>query len=60
MNQASFLRESRSKHTLKSSEAAAKQFRAFKAVLPITSRKSESSTVTPGKQVSTSGIRQPN
>ena len=37
------LRESRSKHTLKSYDAAVKQLRVFKAVLPITSKKSESS-----------------
>jgi hypothetical protein len=40
MNQASLLRESRSKHLLQSSDAAAKQFRAFKAVLPISTRTS--------------------
>ena len=37
------LRASRSKHTLKSYAAAVKQLRVFKAVLPITSKKSESS-----------------
>lgn len=34
------LRESRSKHTLKSYAAAVKQLRVFKAALPITSKKS--------------------
>jgi len=43
MNQMTQLRESRSKHTLKNSAAAAKQLRVFKAVLPITSKKSPSS-----------------
>jgi hypothetical protein len=37
------LRESRSKHMLKSYDAAVKQLRAFKAVLPITSKRSGSS-----------------
>ena len=37
------LRESRSKHTLKSYDAAVRQLRVFKAVLPITSKKFESS-----------------
>ena len=46
MNQATLLRESRSKHTLKSSEAAAKQLRVFKGVLPITTKNSESSAAT--------------
>jgi hypothetical protein len=40
MNQMALLREYRSKHILKNSVAAAKQLRVFKAVLPITSRKS--------------------
>jgi hypothetical protein len=43
MNQAELLRESRSKHLLQSSEAAVKQLRAFKEVLPITTRNSPSS-----------------
>jgi hypothetical protein len=43
MSLAEQLRESRSKHTLKSYDAAVKQLRVFKAVLPITSKKSESS-----------------
>lgn len=46
MTPTALLRESRSKHTLRSSEAAAKQLRVFKAVLPITSNKSESSATT--------------
>jgi hypothetical protein len=33
------LRESRSKHTLKSYEVAVKQLRAFRAVQPVTGRK---------------------
>lgn len=37
------LRESRSKHTFKSYEDVVKQLRAFKAALPITSKRSESS-----------------
>ena len=37
------LRESRSKHTLKSYEAALKQLRAFKAVQPVTGRNAGSS-----------------
>ena len=37
------LRESRSKHTLKSYDAAVRQLRVFKAALPITSKRSESS-----------------
>jgi hypothetical protein len=50
MNQTALLRESRSKHTLRNSDAAAKQLGVFKAVLPITSKKSESSATTPVKQ----------
>ena len=37
------LRESRLKHTLKNYDDAVKQLRVFKAVLPITSKKSDSS-----------------
>lgn len=37
------LRESRSKHTFKSYEDVVKQLRAFKAVQPVTGRKSGSS-----------------
>ena len=40
MNQMALLRESRSKHILKNSAAAATQLRVFKAVPPITLRKS--------------------
>lgn len=43
MSLADELRESRSKHMLKSYAAAVKQLRVFKAALPITSKKSESS-----------------
>ena len=58
MNQATLLRESRSRHTLKSYDAAVKQLRAFKAVLPITTRNSEFSALTPKGPVSTSPKRQ--
>lgn len=54
MNQATLLRESRSKHLLQSYEAAVKQFRAFKAVLPISTRNSESSTKSPTSKGSSS------
>jgi hypothetical protein len=37
------MREARSRHLLRSSEAAAKQLRVFKSATPITPRKSESS-----------------
>ena len=57
MNLAAQLRESRSKHTLKSYADAVKQFRAFREVLPITTRNSESSAPTPKKQVSSSRPR---
>ncbi len=50
MNQTTLLRESRSKHMLRNSDAAAKQLRVFKEALPITSKKSESSATTPMKQ----------
>ena len=60
MNQAMLLRQSRSKHTLKSSEAAAKQLRAFRAVLPISTRNSESSELTSMKRGSISKSRRPN
>jgi hypothetical protein len=50
MNQMLLLRESRSKHTLKSSAAAVQQLRVFKAVLPITSKKSPSSAPTRSKK----------
>ena len=46
MSLADQLRESRSKHMLKSYDAAVKQLRVFKAALPITSKKSESSEST--------------
>ncbi len=48
------IRESRLRHTLKSYEAAVKQFLAFKAVLPISTRKSESSSITSVKAASSS------
>lgn len=50
MSLADQLRESRSKHTLKSYDAAVKQLRVFKAALPITSKKSESSVTTRVKE----------
>jgi len=50
MNQMLLLRESRSKHTLKSSVAAVRQLRDFKAALPITSKKSPSSAITRSKK----------
>jgi hypothetical protein len=59
MNQATLLRESRSRHTLKSYDAAVKQLRAFKAVLPITSRNSESSAPTQRNPASTLPTSQP-
>ena len=60
MNQATLLRESRSKHLLQSYEAAVKQFRAFKAVLPVTTKNSESSAPTLRKPASSSSKRQSN
>ena len=45
MSQATILKESRSKHTLRNSDAAAKQLRVFKAALPITSKKSSATTL---------------
>lgn len=45
MNQAERLRESRSKHLLTDYEAAVKQLRVFREVLPITTRKSELSEI---------------
>ena len=42
MSLSSLLRESRSKHRLKSYDAALKQLRVFRAVIPITSKKSGS------------------
>ena len=50
MNQMTLLRESRSKHILKNSVAAAKQLRVFKEVLPITSKKSVFFGLTPQKE----------
>ena len=46
MNQATLLRESRSRHLLQSYEAAVKQLRVFREVLPITTKNSESSVST--------------
>jgi hypothetical protein len=60
MNQATLLRESRSKHTLQNSEAAAKQLRAFKAVLPITKKNSEFLETTQKRQVYPSPSRRTN
>lgn len=50
MSLADQLRESRSKHTLKNYDAAVKQLRVFKAALPITSKKFESSGITRVKE----------
>jgi hypothetical protein len=58
MNQATLLRESRSKHLLQNSEVAVKQFRVFKAVLPITTKHSEFSAKLPKKKTSISTPRQ--
>lgn len=60
MNLASQLRESRLKHPLTSYDAAVKQLRVFKAVLPITTKNSEFSEITPVKKVSSSPARRPN
>jgi hypothetical protein len=60
MNQATLLRESRSKHLLKSYADAVKQFRAFREVLPITTKNSEFSETTQPKRVYSSQSRQPN
>jgi len=50
MTLAEQLRKPRSKHTLKSYEAAVKQFRAFREVIPVTARNSEFSETTPQKK----------
>jgi hypothetical protein len=60
MNQATLLQESRLKHLLRSSEAAAKQLRAFKAVLPISKRNLESSAPAPKSAGSSSKPRRSN
>jgi len=54
MSLADQLRESRSKHTLKSYAAAVKQLHVFKAAQPITSKKFVSSESTRVKEDSTS------
>lgn len=51
MSQANLLRESRSKHTLKSYADAVKQFRVFREVLPITKKNSEFSETTHTKPI---------
>lgn len=53
MNLAHQLRESRLKHALTSYDAAVKQLRAFREVLPITKRNSEFSETSRGKKTST-------
>ena len=53
MNLATKLRESRSKHPLTSYDAAVKQLRAFREVLPITRKNSEFSGTTSVKKTST-------
>ena len=60
MNQAERLRESRSKHLLTSYEAAVKQLRVFREVLPVTTRKSESSEVSLKRKPSSSAPSRPN
>ena len=57
MNLAQRLRDSRSKHLLTSYEAAVKQFRVFKEVLPITKKNSPSSGTMPEKKTSSSQPR---
>jgi hypothetical protein len=57
MNQVTLLRESRSKHTLRSYDAAAKQLRVFKMVLPISEKNAKSSKHTHGKRTVTLNIR---
>ncbi|BDS05557.1 hypothetical protein NT6N_05970 [Oceaniferula spumae] len=57
MDQAILIRESRSQHLLRSSEDAAKQLRAFKQVLPITSKNSPSSVSSPKPEDSSSKKR---
>lgn len=60
MNQTDRLRESRSKHLLTSYEAAVKQLRVFREVLPITKKNSEFSEVSQRKKTSTSAPSRPN
>jgi hypothetical protein len=60
MNQATLLRESRSKHTLKSYADAVKQFRVFREVQPITKKNSEFSETTQTKRVYSSKSRRSN
>lgn len=59
MNQAERLRESRSRHLLRSYEAAVKQFRVFREVQPITKRNSEFSEVSRKKNPSSSTPSRP-
>ncbi len=54
MNLATRLRESRSKHPLTSYDAAVKQLRAFREVLPITKKNSEYSETMLKKKASSS------
>ena len=58
MTMAEQLRASRSKHTLKSYDDAVRQLRVFRAVTPITWRKSESSANTPKSEISYYGFGQ--
>ena len=60
MNLANQLRESRLKHPLTSYDAAVKQLRAYREVLPITTKNSEFSEATRQKKASSSPARRPN
>ena len=59
MSLSSLLKESRSKHRLKSYDDALKQLRVFRAVIPITSKKSESFANTSRNTTSSSGAQKP-
>jgi type I restriction enzyme R subunit len=59
-DEATLLRESRSKHTLKSYADAVKQFRVFREVQPITKKNSEFSETTHPKRVYSSQSRRTN
>jgi len=57
MNQMTLLRESRSKHTLRNYDAAAKQLRVFTTVLPISEKNAKSSINTRVKRTATLHVR---
>jgi hypothetical protein len=59
MNLSSLLKESRSKHRLKSYDDALKQLRVFRAVIPTTSKKSGSFVNTSRSTASFSGAQKP-